>query len=232
MKTCIVNFAKGQWYPKGQARLVKSLDKYQFPGDVLTYTDESQIGCPSHQEAPYVFKPAIIKNAIDMGYDIIIWADCSVWAIQNFNPFIKYMQNNSHYWPKTGFSVHTWSSDKSLEYFNISRDEAKKISMLYALFMCFNMTYKCTQQFIEEWYEASKMGIFTGSWINDKHQVSLDSTVKGHRHDQTVASIIANKLDMNFTNPPSKFICLKQTYDEYYNTPKWLDTVTFLACGM
>ncbi len=49
-------------------------------------------------------------------------------------------------------------------------------------------------------------------WKNDEQQVSADPRVRGHRHDQTAASIIAWQLGMDR-------VTAHDTYFQYYECP-------------
>jgi hypothetical protein len=60
-----------------------------------------------------------------------------------------------------------------------------------------NFTHEAANKFLDEWEITAKNGSFIGAWINDNLEVSPDLRVRGHRHDQTAASVIACKLGMD-----------------------------------
>jgi hypothetical protein len=62
-----------------------------------------------------------------------------------------------------------------------------------------------------------------GAWINNFLQVSSDALVRGHRHDQSIASAIALKNGYEFTDPMQTFLA----YNEWYKRFKISDTVCF-----
>ena len=214
MKKCIVNFAKGGWYPAGQRRLRESLVENDFDGDIFTFHSESELGpdCPSHQEAPYAFKPFALKWAFEHGYDHVIWTDASVWAIRPIEPMFEHIEK--HGWM---FFLNTctgnWTSDACLKSFSIDREQAMNIQMLMGICMGWNLTHPLCRSFLNVWLEKAVDHVtFPGSWTNKHHEVSSDPRVYGHRHDQSAASIIAWRLGMNLIVP-------HETYFEYYRHP-------------
>ena len=213
MKKCVINFARGSWYAQGQQRLLDSLNEVRFDGDVLLFNNEADLGAPSHQVCPYGFKPYALARAIELGYTHVIWADASVWAIRNIQPMFDHIDKQG--WM---FFLNTctgqWTSDACLEVFGLTRDEAMKQDMLMGICMGFKTTHPVTQQFFKEWLAHANDGkSFPGSWTNKNHEVSHDPRVNGHRHDQSVASILAWKLGMSYLIP-------HETFFEYYRHPR------------
>jgi len=198
-KKCVINFARGAWYPRGQQRLIQSLRQQGWDGDVHTFDDESQIGlrllaCPTHQEAPYAFKAFAFRWARDNGYDLALWADASVWAIKPIQPMFDHIAQHGwmlFYNTITGL----WTSDACLAGFGLSRNQAMEIPMIMATCMGFDLHNQKAQDFLDEYLEKSVDGFsLRGSWTNANQEVSTDPRVLGHRHDQSVASIVAWKL--------------------------------------
>ena len=58
-----------------------------------------------------------------------------------------------------------------------------------------NFNNEKSKQFIEQLYEYAKAEeTFKGDWTNANNQVSSDKRCLGHRHDQSVATFLINKL--------------------------------------
>ena len=55
-------------------------------------------------------------------------------------------------------------------------------------------------EFLRRWQAASAKGLFRGEWTNDTKSESTDPRCRGHRHDQSAASIIATQLGMQQEN--------------------------------
>lgn len=213
MKRCVINFAKGAWYPRGQARLFKSLKDTGYIGEIMLASDEASINAPTHEQCPYGFKPYALRKAHLAGYTHVLWCDASVWAIRDIEPMFKHIDEHGYMFFLNTCSGN-WTSDACLDQFGLTRDESMNIPMLMGICMGFNMTHPITLEFFGRWMKAANDGkSFPGSWTNHNHEVSSDPRVYGHRHDQSAASLIAWKLGMELIVP-------HETYFEYYRHPR------------
>jgi hypothetical protein len=100
-------------------------------------------------------------------------------------------------------------SDAALAMMGVSREAARQIPQISAQRVGLDLRNKTSLQFLQEWHRASLDSVsfkgYTGpSSERDYHRVynnidgftSSDPAVLGHRHDQTVASVIVHKLGM------------------------------------
>jgi hypothetical protein len=224
MKHCIVNFSDHK-FKKGQDRLKESLIQYGYQGDVLLFDEYSQIGSKSHKEVPYQFKVYAIEKARSLGYDIVLYCDASIYAISDVMPVMNYIILKGHLMEYCGFSVGQFSTDVCLNEFNLTRDEAISIQLHSAGFTGLNFTNELTTNFFDKWFKYAKEEItFCGDWNNKSKQCSYDERCLGHRHDQTVASIIANELGMERINP--------NFMQYFYDTTTKLDNTIFACRGI
>lgn len=182
---------------------MRSIRKQGYVDAFLNLNDESQVGAPTHDVAPYAFKPAMFSYAQGRGYDMILWADSAVFAIANLEPIFEHIENHGHVFFANG-CVGEWSSDAALDSFKIGRDEAMRITELTGCLMGLDLRQPKAARFLIEWKALSRDGkTFPGSWNNNNGEVSADPRVKGHRHDQTAASLLAHEIGMELT--ASKF---------------------------
>jgi hypothetical protein len=106
--------------------------------------------------------------------------------------------------------VGEWASDAALARLGLSRDEAMTIPEVNASALGLDLRHPLAQAFLERWHEEARHGLaFRGveepvrteaeyeavKW-NKAHRVSTDARVRGHRHDQSVAGILAHRLGM------------------------------------
>ena len=203
MKIAVVNFANEAGnYMKAQRRLKESLKKVGLDFTPYFFNNENEIhpDCPTHKEVPYAFKPYAIKRAIDDGFDIVIWADSAVFAVSQVTEFVKHIQTKGYiFFDNIGYSIGDYTSDKCLDIYGINRNESMNMKMIMACLMGLNTHSKEAMEFFSGYYEAAKNGSFIGSWSNNKGEVSRDERCKGHRHDQSAASLIINRLDLEIT---------------------------------
>ncbi len=195
-KRCIINVACGAWYPAGQERLKASLKLVGNTADLLFWRNQLPPDSPAHEDTPYAFKPAAFVAARNQGYEQILWADASFWAIRPFDAIWDELAEVGHVFPPEAFSVGTWCTDAALKSMGLTREEAWQIDLVKAGFMGFDLTHERSRRFLDQWYHYSRDGVtFKGPWKRD----GLDTDnpkVLGHRHDLTAASVVAWRLGM------------------------------------
>ena len=224
MKSCVINFASGNWYPTGQDRLAASIEAHGNGIPLLPFSNAAELGCPPHEQVPYAFKAYAFKRAMELGYELILWCDAAVWAIQPIQPVFDYLAEHSHLF-FVNSNIGRFVSDACLRGFNLSRDAAMTMPELTGCCMGLNMTTPLAQEFFRQYMDKANDGFsFIGSWNNDQHQVSDDPRCAGHRHDQSCASIIACNLGMTYLVPHETFFS--------YWAPTVKDTVVFVNRGM
>jgi hypothetical protein len=190
-KVAFVSFANG-WYSNLHRQLEFSVKRFGY--DVYTFSKFEDIGSPTHQESPYEFKLHSIKKVYQKGYDIVIWCDSPIRLVRSIKDWIPEIEKKGVYLQHDGSKIGIWANDKSLEAFNITRDEAMNMSTVYACIIAFDFRKQITIDFLNRWKECADKGLFKGKWKNDELTESQDLRCKGHRHDQTCAELISNEL--------------------------------------
>lgn len=198
MKVCALNFAKGLGYPQGQARLQQALKQHGFTGHFFGYREYYELGCPPHASVPYAFKPYAVLRALDSGYDVVYYFDASVLPVAPLDTLTEKITQDGHFMEDAGHSVGTWCKDAALKTLGITREEAFGMQLFIAGCFALDLRHEKSRQFALQWKTLADDGVtFPGSWV-EHPSVSTDPRVKGHRHDMTAASVIANKLGMSF----------------------------------
>ena len=228
MNNVIINLATGR-YIVGAERLKQSLLDNNYKGDFLFFTEESQVGSPTHFENPYAFKTYAIQYALNLGYTKILWLDASVYAINDIDIVWKTIEEQGFLMKFSGWYSGTWANDFSLNYFNITREEAFNMPMYGdAGLLGLNFESEIANLFFDKWHKSSQDGVFKGAWNNNEKTESQDERCLGHRHDMTAGSIIANLLGMN-----NNFFASNEILQYASPTYEVLnDTIIFKAQGM
>ena len=195
MKKCIISFANGNGnYMRGLARLSDSL-RYNFDGDFLAFVGEESLGAAKHSENPYAFKVLAFKKAFNAGYKQVLWLDSSCFAVAPLQPIFDEKAENKFIFQDSGHLLGTWTNDKALSYFNISRDEAMDIHMIgNAGFLGLSFDHFDGGEFLAHWENALDAGMFKGAWTNTENSESFDERCLGHRHDMSCSSAILYKM--------------------------------------
>lgn len=199
MKKCVVSFADGAGdYRQKMKRLEDSL-KGNFDGDFLGFTSYEEIGCEPHKVIPYKFKPYAIKKAIDLGYDLVLWCDSPVVAIKNIQPVFDHIEKHGYaFFDNPGHSLGKWTNQKALDYFGMTREEAMNVKMIMASSMGFNVANAQTCLFLLQYKDLANE-LYPGSWTGP------DS----HRHDQTIASFLIDKMNLTILDGYKSFFIYK-----------------------
>ena len=201
MKRAIVNIATRPGDQRGQHRLRKSIQQYAPEVDFYGFTNELQVGAPLHAEAPYAFKTFAIDMIRKRGYDKVMWLDAAVWAIKDISAVWDYLDDEPVLFQPTGHTVGTWTNDKCLAHFGKNRDEVMDMPMVWAGFQGINFNDPFARMYFDMYHRYGKAGdLFRGAWNNNTQSESADPRCRGHRHDQSVASLIVDKLGIKITD--------------------------------
>lgn len=212
MTRAIINLSTGR-YLRGQERLRQSIQKYAPDIEFIAYQSERQISAPLHKSNPYAFKTFAFMEAFKRGYDQVIWLDSSCVLVDDIEPIWAKINEQGYIMQQAGHMVGTWTNDNALNVMNITRDEAMNMEMYgNAGFLGLDFNNYTAVEFLKKWHNASQAGLFIGNWNNDMKTESKDERCKGHRHDMSIGSIIANKLGMKYVSgnewlhyaPPTK----------------------------
>lgn len=217
MKQALVNYSStDSWYPKGQKRLETTMRQFGFDGEIYMFSNNNQFGSPTHKENPYGFKIHAIQYALDRGAEIVWWVDSSIFAVKDISPILKIVEERGYFFEQCGFSAATWTNDKTLDYFKMSRDESEKVQLFSAGFMVLDFRQEIVREFFARFRNSYEAGMFKGAWTNANKSESQDARCMGHRHDLSCASIIAHQLNMSLETCGTYLSYVGQGY----STPK------------
>lgn len=211
----VVSFADGVGnYAKAMMRLEQSLRQVGFGGEFerpKMINDYAHIGSPFHKGSPdavpYAFKPYSIMKAAEEGARFILWCDSPVYATKSIQPVFDHIQQHGYLlFDNVGFSIGDYTSDACLNKWGMTRSEAFQSKMIMAACMGFDMANPIAQEFLMKYTNAASDGVsYLGDWYNNNLQVSNDLRVKGHRHDQSVGSILAKQMGLTITHAQTTF---------------------------
>jgi hypothetical protein len=177
-KRCIISLATRDGnYINRLARLCESL-RDNFDGDIMAFIGESAVGAPLHSENPYAFKVYAFRAAEKAGYESVLWLDTSCFAIKNVSPIFDEIEKDGFIFQTAGHKLSEWCNDFTLDYFELTRQEAEKIEMIgNAGFLGLDLTDSKARLFLQEWEDAMNAGCFKGSWSDHRHDMSCSSAI-------------------------------------------------------
>ena len=126
---CIIGFAneKGN-YLIGLDRLAESAARFDN-NPFIGFRSEASIGSPTHAENPYAFKIYAFRKALELGYRQILYLDSSVVFVNKINRLWSILEEDGYFIQEAGHYVGRWCNDRTLNYFNLSREEAMLMPM-------------------------------------------------------------------------------------------------------
>lgn len=209
-KEYVVSFADGSGhYAKAMMRLDLSLKSVGWGGEFQIFkgiNDYAHIGSPQHKNhpdaVPYAFKAYSIKKAIEDGARFLLWCDSVIYATKDITPVFNHIKEHGYLlFDNIGYSTGDFTSDACLRQHSMTRQEAFNAPMLMACCMGFDVQNPIAKEFLDRYIAAASDGVsYQGGWTNENLQVSSDQRCFGHRHDQSLASILAYQLGMTITN--------------------------------
>ncbi len=200
MKDCLISFSsKGREdYNRGLLRLIDSALEH-WKGDVLMYSPDHELieykgvkihkGWPepksvesfTHSEMPYQFKIALIQQAIELGYERIVWLDSSFVIKKDLTPLFD--ETGISVFHNLGHPLYKYISDEAVKNLGITEDELKEIPQIWGGALLFDFTKQNTIDVFEKMKHFSVDGSFSeGKSIRDGFIA--------HRHDQAVMSVL------------------------------------------
>jgi hypothetical protein len=213
MKLAILNFSDGI-YKKGQERLRKSLLDHGLREEQLLFWDAYPDHWPKNSEVTMGFKTYAFQEAKNNGFTAGLWIDANCVCVQSLDPIIKKMEHEGMYlFSRFSDSVGNWISDYSLHHLDVTREYVHHMPELAACTIGINLNHSTGQEFFKQWSKAAiEKEAFNGTKSdtpfmdtrdNDNFSLSKDLRVKGHRADQSVAGVIAGKLQIT---PDNKYV--------------------------
>jgi len=216
-RQCVVSLATAdKAYPEYLDRLERSLEQVGFVGEFMCWRPGSfPVDCPAHMDVPFAFKPYCLEEAREYGAKLLLWLDSSCVAVRPLEPIFEQIERDGYILFTNGRRrVGEWASDEALGALGLSRDQAMEIAEVNAAVIGLSTSSPLANSFLERWHQAAHEELaFRGvsDQLRDQEdyqdvkgnrnaRVSSDPRVRGHRHDQTVAGVLAARLGMRLSS--------------------------------
>ena len=217
LRCCVVSLATDdKHYPESLNRLERSLRQVGFVGEFMCWRPgRYPEDCRAHKDVPFAFKPYCLAEARRRGSDLLLWLDTSCVAVRSLEPLFDQIERDGYILFKNRrYRVGEWASDEALSVLGIGRDQAMEMPEVNGAAIGLNTSSHVSHSFLEKWCRVAYEGVaFRGvsgqlrtqtdyqdvKWNRDG-RVSSDPRVRGHRHDQTVAGILAAQLGMRLSS--------------------------------
>lgn len=195
-RRAILNVGTGHRYPLGQQRLFDTLQERDENATRLFWRDEYPPGSPTHEQVPYAFKPHAFLAALELGFDQALWMDASCWLLKPIDLIWELIGEHGYYLEPDGHLLGEWISDACLGIVELTRDEALRMPLIEGKLIGLDLRDPVALDFLHGWVDLAARGGFQGDWTNEHRQVSSDPRCRGHRHDISCGSPLADSLGM------------------------------------
>ncbi len=227
----VVSVATTPQYQVGLDRLVGEVERQGLA--TMHAIRKLMPGWPTHEEKPYAFKAYALELAADAGYDTLLWCDACMWPAQDMEPLFHKIERDGYWFSRNGWNNYEWTADSAYpdlfpEVWKRGETSTKACwdemrahnrNIPHVVATCFGLSMKSREGrgFLREYIRLARdTRAFCGPWKNcatdipanlqnARQAVCGPADVRGHRHDQTAASVIAYRLGMVLTDPPEYF---------------------------
>ncbi len=211
MKRAVVCVATTDRYRRGMMRLSGALAGFNECGHSSGFYNAIPPSWPSHEDKPYAFKAYAMKQAANEGADLLLWTDACILPVRSMEPLWEKIEREGYWFCNNGYTNYEWTADSAYpDLFSCdlatARAQNKIIPHVVATSFGLNLKSDIGKSFLDEYFRlASKTRAFCGPWSNTIQTPCGPPDVRGHRHDQTAASVIAWRLGMKLTDAPELF---------------------------
>lgn len=190
----IVNAAIGGHYPRGQARLIRSLHDVGYSGEICAMQRwPDGLGRVS---SIYDIKAACLEAVLrTTAARIVIWMDCTAVAVRPLDALVQRIRERGYYLASSGYSAAQTCTDRQLEAAGVTRDQAVGIPDSATGCVGVDMHDGIGGAFMGQWLDWSRRGLFAGTRGYDPSD-STDPRFMFGRQDQSAATLIAHGLGM------------------------------------
>jgi len=180
------------------------------PGCLTRLWREIPKSWPSHEQRPYAFKSRALVAAAET-IDLLLWCDAAVVPIRSMAPLWKRIEQDGYWVMNNGWKNDAWTATEAYEILfpgmplAKARQANKEIPHVCAAAFGVNVKHPIGQMLLSDYFRLCDTEAIRGPWKNTPDTRCGPPGVLGHRHDQTILSIVAHDLGCKLTSCPDVF---------------------------
>lgn len=181
------------WRRNGGEYYIRSFDGYidEYLGVPIingSYPITEKFGlCYPHDSVPWGFKPHLILEAAEKGYEQIIWCDSKIRMLQYPEPLLELAKKRGVVvFDNLGHPLKYWISDLAQQRLFISDKDLEDMKQIMGCMIIFDLSNSVGVKVLNRWLEASRDG------VSFQNYGSRREGFKGSRNDQACLSGILN----------------------------------------
>lgn len=203
-RVVICTVAWGGWYPRGIARMIQTFHEVEPGFEIQAWVNIKPPFTPTmtrggRDYTGYAAKPQALRQAFRNGADVALLLDASFYPIRSIHPLLDYIAQKGYYLCRNGHAIGEWVSDECLSDLSTHRDAVMRKEECSSYAVGFSRHDPRAMELMKQWADWSLNPKVIcgphhapGLGHNDGF-VSVDPRVRGHRHDQSVLSILAHQ---------------------------------------
>jgi hypothetical protein len=142
--------------------------------------------CWPHASVPYQFKPFMIQEAVDRGFDVVVWLDSTMRMESDITPMIELAKERGIVaWHNVGHETKHYISDIAMDRLAITEKDLDSIPQIMACGLILDFSHPTCRTVFNSWIDLSTNGV---SFQNYGSTTRPD--FKAHRHDQVNLSVL------------------------------------------
>jgi hypothetical protein len=233
-RVIVCSLAVGGWYPRGAARLITEMERVSPGYEVKVWVNTLPFGAPAdvveagYSYTAYCAKPFALLAAHTAGADIAILVDAAMYPIRPIHPLVDHIAQTGYFFCRNGNRVGDWCSDRAMERMGQTRKKLDEMEEISSYCVGLNFADGRCIELLHRWcgFSADRLtvpGPHTGLMHEGRNRgfVSVNPRVKGHRHDQTVLSVLAHQIGMGKLVSRPKFTAYKGSSGEETVFENW-----------
>lgn len=175
---CSVAFGDKR-YLEQQDRLIESINEFHPEAVAFHWTNELPTGSKPFLESLYGFKPHAVLQAINEGYERIIWLDPACILIDRLDYLFDLCPKHGVVAVKDDNKLP--ASDTALAHFKYRREDIADFHLVGGSVYAFDMKY--SGPVLKAWHHAEILNIF-----GSQHEEAMGK-LQGHRSDETCMAL-------------------------------------------
>lgn len=176
---------------------------------------------PSHSEKPYAFKSRALLEASRtccgpacpdcIPGKLLLWCDSAIVPVRDMTPLWQRIERDGYWVMNNGWNNYEWTADSAYPalFPGLSLTDAREINKttphVCAAAFGLSTAHPVGRRILDLYFELCNTMAICGPWKNTPETPCGPSDVLGHRHDQTILSVIAYRLNLKLTNCPDVF---------------------------
>lgn len=192
MKKAIVSCAVGDYYTPFLKKQAEEIKRFCPNDDHIYWSGHFPPHSRTHHQSVYGFKVHAIIEAMNRGYEQVMWIDSAFYPITTLDPLWDIITDRGVFVLKDSLLLAHHTFPRVMSYFGETYESLieKQWTISGGSPYGFNFTKPIARKIFEEFYQAERDNTFGTA---EEISISSSGNYRGHRMDETVMGFIHAK---------------------------------------